>query len=266
MKLIVAGGSGFVGSEVITQAIAHKSISSVIALSRRPLTDPPFDNPKVKVVVLEDFEKGYTSEVLEQLKGAEGCCWLVDLFLYSLYRPRLYFEQEQMRWSIIELKADLSIRALGAKSTGGDKTRKVNLEYALAAVNAFRTLPLSSLTSKFRLAYTSGIITERDQDKSLWIMSDMRKVGGETEVKLIEFAKEHEKTFETIIMRPGGIRPKESKMLPDCIVGSFNVRVDEVAATLIDSAVNGDGLGRNTLENADIAKKGRELLAKAAEN
>jgi uncharacterized protein YbjT (DUF2867 family) len=75
MKLVVAGGSGFVGSEVIFQAVAHKSISSVIALSRRPLTEPPFDNPKVKVVVLEDFEKGYTPEVMEQLKGAEGCCW-----------------------------------------------------------------------------------------------------------------------------------------------------------------------------------------------
>jgi hypothetical protein len=97
-------------------------------------------------------------------------------------------------------------------------------------------------------------------------MSGMRKVGGETEVKLIDFAKENEKTFETYIMRPGGIRPKDSVKLADCIVGSFNVRVDEVAATLIDSAVNWDGLGRDTLENADIAKRGRELLAKASEN
>lgn len=75
MKLIIAGASGFVGSEVLRQALTHISISTIIALSRRPLTDPPFDHPKVKVVVLEDFEKGYTNEVLEQLKGAGGCCW-----------------------------------------------------------------------------------------------------------------------------------------------------------------------------------------------
>ncbi|EPE26253.1 NAD(P)-binding Rossmann-fold containing protein [Glarea lozoyensis ATCC 20868] len=229
MKLIVAGATGFVGSEVVAQAIAHKSITSVIALSRRPLSEPPFNHPKVKVVVLEDFEKGYTPEVIEQLKGAEGCCW-----------------------------------ALGAKSTGGDKTRRVNLNYALSACNAFRTLPLSSPTAKFRLAYTSGIITERDQDKNLWIMSDMRKIGGEAETKLIEYAKEAD-AFETFILRPGGIRPKEGKMLPDCIVGSFNVRVDEVAATLIDCAVRGDEGGRDTLENADIARRGRELLGRAAE-
>jgi hypothetical protein len=152
-------------------------------------------------------------------------------------------------------------RALGAKSPGGDKTRRVNLNYALSACSAFRTLPLPSPTSKFRLAYTSGIITERDQDKSLWIMSDMRKIGGETEVKLIEYAKEAG-AFETFILRPGGIRPKEGKMLPHCIVGNFNVRVDEVAATLIECAVFGDGEGRDTLENADIAKRGRELLGR----
>jgi hypothetical protein len=153
---------------------------------------------------------------------------------------------------------------LGAKSAGGEKTRRVNLEYALAAATAFQSLARESNT-KFRLAYTSGIITERDQDKSLWIMSDMRKIGGEIEVKLIDFAKANEKTFETYIMRPGGIRPKDANMLPDCIAGSFNVRVDEVAATLIDSAVNGDELGRNTFENADIAKRGRQLLQTEAE-
>jgi hypothetical protein len=154
---------------------------------------------------------------------------------------------------------------LGAKSTEGNKTRRVNLDYALAACTAFESLARESNT-KFRLAYTSGIITERDQDKSLWIMSDMRKVGGEAETKLIDLAKANEKTFETYILRPGGIRPKEALMLPDFIVGSFNVRVDEVAATLIDSAVNGDEMGRNTLENADIVKRGRQLLSKEAEN
>jgi uncharacterized protein YbjT (DUF2867 family) len=75
MKLIITGASGFIGGEVLSRALNSPSITSVIALLRRPLPDSPhLSNPKLKVVVLEDFNT-YPPSVLEQLDGAEACIW-----------------------------------------------------------------------------------------------------------------------------------------------------------------------------------------------
>ncbi|KAG9233570.1 hypothetical protein BJ875DRAFT_463854 [Amylocarpus encephaloides] len=229
MKIVLAGASGYVGREVLNQAIVHPSISTVVALSRRPLTGPPFDHPKVKVVVVDDFETGYTPQVLEQLQGAVGCCW-----------------------------------AIGSKFSDASTTRKVYQGYTLAAATAFSYLARNS-ASTFRFAHTSGFITVRDQKKSLWVLSDVRKIGGEAEVKLLDFAKANETPFEAVVLRPAGVRAKDAKMLPEWIIGTnYNVRVDELAAVLIDSVVNGVEAGRDTLENAEIVKRGRELLANTA--
>lgn len=75
MKVILTGCTGFIGSEVITQCRDHPAISSIIVLSRRPLpSTPEFTNPKLKVVILQDFIT-YPDSVIEELKGADGCIW-----------------------------------------------------------------------------------------------------------------------------------------------------------------------------------------------
>jgi uncharacterized protein YbjT (DUF2867 family) len=75
MKVILTGCTGFIGNEVLNQCLARPDISSIIALSRRPLpSTPQFTNPKLKVVILKDFTT-YTDSVLEELKGAHGCVW-----------------------------------------------------------------------------------------------------------------------------------------------------------------------------------------------
>jgi hypothetical protein len=131
----------------------------------------------------------------------------------------------------------------------------------LAAAKAFQ----SALTrrpadqgkkNKFRFVYCSGILAERDQDRSLWFMGDARRMRvcteflflylvlsscgsfcckvagrgvlsfspffenekrwltnafhytvlqGEVENKLIAFANEHPDTFQSFIVRPGGV-------------------------------------------------------------
>jgi NAD dependent epimerase/dehydratase family enzyme len=78
MKLILSGSSGFIGREVLSQALIHPSITQIIALSRKPLESKYTQNPKLKVAIVEDFER-YTLEVLEELKGAESCIWFVSL-------------------------------------------------------------------------------------------------------------------------------------------------------------------------------------------
>jgi hypothetical protein len=78
MKLILTGTTGFVGQEVLTQALAHPSITSVVALTRHPIPATFASNPKVKNVLVEDFST-YTPSVLEQLSGADACVWYVYL-------------------------------------------------------------------------------------------------------------------------------------------------------------------------------------------
>ena len=79
MKLIIAGASGFVANEIIRQSLVNSSITSLILLSRRPVS-PPTDLPngtdtsKLQTVVLESYGS-YPSEALKHLDGADGCIW-----------------------------------------------------------------------------------------------------------------------------------------------------------------------------------------------
>jgi len=78
MKLILTGTTGFIGREVLSQALAHPSITSIVALTRHPLpaTFASSSNPKLQNVLIDDF-LNYTPSVLEQLSGADGCIWSV---------------------------------------------------------------------------------------------------------------------------------------------------------------------------------------------
>lgn len=79
MKLIVAGSTGFVGTEVIRQAISNPAVTSIIALARRQ-TDVPQDAgvnaPKLKSVVCDNFDS-YSDKVKNELRGANACIWYV---------------------------------------------------------------------------------------------------------------------------------------------------------------------------------------------
>lgn len=79
MKLIVAGATGFVGTELIRQSLRSSKITSVIALVRRALP-PPTDagenvnTSKLKSVILEDFTQ-YSDEAKGHLADADGLIW-----------------------------------------------------------------------------------------------------------------------------------------------------------------------------------------------
>lgn len=71
MKVILTGCTGTVGGGVFQRCIAHPSITSIIALTRRPLD---LKDAKLTNIVKKDFLK-YDQDLLEQLKGAEACIW-----------------------------------------------------------------------------------------------------------------------------------------------------------------------------------------------
>ena len=87
MKLIVAGASGFVGTEVIRQCLSLPMITSVIALARRPVSAPSdLDHhavvSKLHSVVLDDYGT-YPEHVKKELAGADACIWYVNPPLYG---------------------------------------------------------------------------------------------------------------------------------------------------------------------------------------
>jgi uncharacterized protein YbjT (DUF2867 family) len=72
-KLVISGVTGRIGSQVLVQALRHPSVSSVIALSRRPLPELA-RHSGLEIVVLEDFTS-YSDDVIAKLSGADGCIW-----------------------------------------------------------------------------------------------------------------------------------------------------------------------------------------------
>jgi hypothetical protein len=82
MKLILTGTTGFIGQEVLAQALSHPSITSIIALSRKPLPPTFASNPKLRLVLIDDFST-YSPSVLSQLSGADACIW----YIYSSAQP-----------------------------------------------------------------------------------------------------------------------------------------------------------------------------------
>jgi uncharacterized protein YbjT (DUF2867 family) len=75
MKLIVTGATGYVGSEVVRQALQLKQITSVIALARKPVQlKESIDQSKLKNVTIKDYTE-YSDEVKREFASADGCIW-----------------------------------------------------------------------------------------------------------------------------------------------------------------------------------------------
>lgn len=98
MKLIVAGASGFVATEVIRQSLSIPRITSVIAIARRPVATPSnlskgADASKLHSVVLDSYGT-YPDDVIKQLAGADACIWYIRscscLLLLPLTKLKLH--------------------------------------------------------------------------------------------------------------------------------------------------------------------------------
>jgi len=221
MKVILAGSTGFIGREVLEQCLQNASITSIIAPSRRDLPSSVTSNPKLKVRIVEDF-LAYPESLLQDVKGAKACIW-------SLGKPRI---------------------------PDNDEARKISINYTLAAVKAFsRDFTLEDGKSeKFHFVYLSGAAAERDQTKPLWFMQDYRRIRGQVENELLAYAKDHHDTFETCILRPGMVLSKETSLKSLILGFGPSVRVDVLAAVMLDVALNGSN--HQILENSDINRLG----------
>ena len=75
MKLIVAGANGFVASEVIRQSLLMREVTSVIALSRQPVSvGSGAGSSKLKTVIVKDYDF-YPDDVKKEFADANACIW-----------------------------------------------------------------------------------------------------------------------------------------------------------------------------------------------
>jgi len=82
---------------------------------------------------------------------------------------------------------------------------------------------------------------------------------GDVENKLVDFEEKHPDTFETVIMKPGGVLGKGNPV-PQMLYGLAKaIRVDTLAVAMIGLALNGRK-GKQTQENADLEDRGRAAL------
>ncbi|MCJ1413786.1 hypothetical protein MMC32_000111 [Xylographa parallela] len=224
MKIILTGSTGFIGNEILHQCVNSPDISSIVALSRRELPKDVTSNAKLEVIILKDFTT-YSDDVLKRLAGAEACIW-----------------------------------ALGSATTNPEAGRKANFDTTLAGAKTFATsLPPPPDSKKpFRFVYVSGMLAERDQEKSLWFGQEGRRMRGQIENELIELQKQHNDSLATYVVRPWGVLSKGKTVMSAVASVGFSIRVDELAAAVVDIALRGNG--SQIADNAVLVRQGKQIL------
>ena len=153
MKLIITGATGLVGTEVIRQSLRNPKITSVITLSRRPVTVPEevggdLNSDKLKSLVLKDFTE-YPEDVRTELADADACIWYGVVRVFRLANL---------------LTRALAITPLKSRAQKWDDVVQVNQEYPLVALRAIAEAR-GSRSSAFRFMYVSGEGASRDPSK-----------------------------------------------------------------------------------------------------
>ncbi|MCJ1384882.1 hypothetical protein MMC17_008000 [Xylographa soralifera] len=247
MKLIVAGASGFVGTEIIRQCLSLPKITSVIALARRPVTAPSdldqhADPSKLHSVVLDSYGS-YPENVIKQLAGADACIWTV------------------------------AITPTKSRAFEFDEVRRVCQEHTLAGLQAMLKAHSEGgnhdIPRPFRFMYMSGTAAERDQNKTPSYMPQYSLMRGETENQVLAFAAEHKGAVEACVAKPGLIiGPGQILKMVWAFVLKYamsvpNVTVAEISAAMLHETIN--GFQKEPLENDDLVRIGRQVLTEDQE-
>jgi hypothetical protein len=82
---------------------------------------------------------------------------------------------------------------------------------------------------------------------------------GEAENGLLALQGKEGSNLEVTIMRPGGVLPKNTLMPKFMVSSTSSIKINELAAVMIDEAVAGAD-GTRTMECDALRNRGRELL------
>ncbi|KAI6091829.1 hypothetical protein F4821DRAFT_225682 [Hypoxylon rubiginosum] len=239
MKLIVAGSTGFVATELIRQALSHPAVTSIIALGRREAPTPANAGPnaaKFQSVICDNFEN-YSESVRQKLAGADACVWTIAVTPSQL---------KTMTW---------------------EQICTICRDYAIRGIETMSELDRDRKTSKpFRFIYISGANSVRDPAKRPWVLGDYCVLRGEAESRILAYAQQSNGKVDARIAKPGlieaegktGVLVNVAKTIGRTLIGLPKVHVREISATLLDQAVN--GFQKDTLLNEDLVKIGQRVL------
>lgn len=288
MKLIIAGATGYVATELIRQSLRRPDVTSVVALARKATPVPSgiapgsTDAAKLTSVVVKDYEGPYDGDdaddrVKTAIAGADACIWTVAI---TPSKSSTYAFDEVRR--VCQTSTLVGLRAMHAAR--GTKTK----------------------TSPFRFMYMSGIAAERDQTKvpsfkpeyslmrvsccprfaQSFLLSSLRSPlfvfpccarsfrlsslrssltnQGDTENKVLAYAADHKPDVEAIIVKPGLIT--SGRVVQDWIMapligmvaGVPSIPLTVLASVMLDATIN--GAKSDTLMHQDMALLGKELV------
>lgn len=71
MKIVLTGGTGFVGGEVLVQLLDNPRVELITCLTRKPI---PIQNAKLATVLCEDFTQ-FNDQMASSLLDHEACIW-----------------------------------------------------------------------------------------------------------------------------------------------------------------------------------------------
>ncbi|KAJ9296198.1 hypothetical protein DTO271G3_5339 [Paecilomyces variotii] len=224
MKLIVAGAAGFVGTEVVRQALSNPGITSVIAL--------------LKFVVTDNFEE-YSEDDRKDLSGADACIWL--LAVTPSKSKTMPWEEVRKICYDYTVKGLETIAQLPRDTSAGKPLRFI---YTSGAMSERDQSKKPWLLGDYRLM--------RGETES-FVLNYAKESKGAVEAAIAK---------PGLINAPGKMNVGVNVLatIRRSIIGLPMVDVSEVAATLIDQSVN--GLEKETLLNEDLVRIGQKALAK----
>ncbi|KAH7101366.1 hypothetical protein BKA62DRAFT_184136 [Auriculariales sp. MPI-PUGE-AT-0066] len=165
MKIVLTGSTGRIGAAVLAECIANPAVTSIVALTRRPL-DITVSSPKLTNIVVTREQFLEPKLIQAQLQGADACVW-----------------------------------AMGVPRNG---TREVEVEYPLAFARIASQLRADA-TKPFRLVFTSGAVVKllaaKDTD-SPWFLGEERKMKTAVVDQLELLATGSDSQLEVTVVRP----------------------------------------------------------------
>lgn len=232
MKLIIAGATGFVAGEVIRQSLRMPQITSIVALSRKPIpsSNSGDQSSKLKNVLVKDYDD-YPDHVRKEFANANACIWTV---------------------------------AITPSKTKGMDPAEVKRVCQTFTMAGFRAMYEAGPARPFRFVYMSGINAERDQTKTPSFYPEYSLMRGETESMVLDYAAQHPGEIEACAMKvgfitaPGAYAKQFFAYGLKMIAGVPSICVTEATAAMLHQAIH--GFEKEPLMNDDLVRIGCNAL------